>query len=67
MKKKQEKEVYVYRLYNTMYRRFESSRSGKSFWASKSGVSNAMNYMEYTSRLIIKKYKLVEVVDDTKI
>lgn len=62
---------YVYRIYDTENLIFRASggtsiySKGRTVWANKSGAVNAKKAMIGDSnKLVIKKYKLVEVRDD---
>jgi hypothetical protein len=62
--------VFVFRIFDPVEKKFCSSGAtlygrGRSIWANKSGVVNALNNMpdDIKGRLEIKKFQLEEVVD----
>jgi hypothetical protein len=57
-------EEYVYRLYDPIFDDFRHSRSGRNMWATKGAMNSAKRWMMGNERLIIKKYKLVEVIEE---
>ena len=57
----EEKETYVYRLYDPITNTFKKSRSNKSTWSTLGALNSARRWMYHNDNLIIKKYKLVLV------